>query len=49
LTRAYGWRYQFTSAEALMARSGRHLSGVDLTSTVAAQPAVVPRSEVRKV
>jgi UDP-glucose 4-epimerase len=49
LTRAYGWRYQFTSAEALMARSGRHLSGVDLTSTVAAQPAVVPRSEARKV
>jgi UDP-glucose 4-epimerase len=49
LTRTYGCRYQFTSAQALMARSGRH-AGTDATSiTIApAPPAVVPRSEVRE-
>lgn len=29
LTRAYGHRYQFTSADALLARGGRHLGAVD--------------------
>jgi hypothetical protein len=51
LTRTYGYRYQFTSADALMARAGRHRAGVDMTSiTVAPEPsAAVPRSEVREV
>jgi hypothetical protein len=51
LTRAYGCRYRFTSAEALMARSGRHLAGIDLTSITVAPnpPAVVPPPEVREV
>lgn len=48
LTRAYGCRYRFTSADALTARSDRHLAGVDATSsTVAPAPAAaVVRSEV---
>jgi nucleoside-diphosphate-sugar epimerase len=51
LTRTYGYRYQFTSADALMARAGRHRAGVDMTSiTVAPEPsAAMPRSEVREV
>jgi nucleoside-diphosphate-sugar epimerase len=51
LTRTYGFRYRFTSAEALMARAGRHLAGVDVTSIVVAPdpPAVVPPPEVREV
>jgi UDP-glucose 4-epimerase len=51
LTRTYGCRYQFTSADALMARAGRHRAGVDVTSiTVAPDPSAgVPRSEVREV
>jgi UDP-glucose 4-epimerase len=51
LTRAYGCRYQFTSADALMARSGRHLAGVDVTSITVGpnRPAVVPPPEAREV
>lgn len=50
LTRTYGCRYRFTSADALMARSGRHLAGVDAATTAVAPhtAAVVPQSEVRK-
>jgi nucleoside-diphosphate-sugar epimerase len=48
LTRSYGCRYQFTSAEALTARSGRHLASVDVPSVALARDpaAVVARSEV---
>jgi UDP-glucose 4-epimerase len=51
LTRAYGYRYRFTSAEALMAQSGRHVAGVDAARvTVKPDPTtVVRRSEVREV
>jgi UDP-glucose 4-epimerase len=51
LTRAYGYRYRFTSADALMARSGRHLAGADAATIVATPdpPAFVPRSEAREV
>jgi UDP-glucose 4-epimerase len=51
LTRTYGYRYRFTSAEALMARSGRHLAGVDAPTIAVTtdQPVAVPRSEVRNV
>jgi hypothetical protein len=39
LTRVYGYRYRFTSAEALMARSGRHFAGANAaTAAVAADP-----------
>jgi nucleoside-diphosphate-sugar epimerase len=50
LTRAYGCRYRFTSAAALMARSGRHLAGVDAPASAVTPdaPAVVPRSEIRE-
>jgi UDP-glucose 4-epimerase len=50
LTRAYGYRYRFTSAEALVARSGRHLARADAATVAvtADQPVVVPRSEVRE-
>jgi UDP-glucose 4-epimerase len=46
LTRAYGHRYRFSSADALMARSGRHLAAVDAGTSVTTpeQAAVVPRS-----
>jgi nucleoside-diphosphate-sugar epimerase len=49
LTRAYGYRYRFGSADALMARSGRYLAGVDAATSriTPEQSAVVPRSEVR--
>jgi UDP-glucose 4-epimerase len=51
LTRTYGYRYRFTSTEALMARSGRHLAGVDAPTIAATtdQPVAVPRPGVRKV
>ncbi|HEX5078183.1 MAG TPA: NAD-dependent epimerase/dehydratase family protein [Geminicoccaceae bacterium] len=49
LTRAYGYRYRFTSTEALTARSGRHLAEIDATTIAAAPAAIVPRSGVREV
>jgi nucleoside-diphosphate-sugar epimerase len=51
LTRTYGYRYRFTSAEAITARSGRHVPDADATTITAvpATPAVVARSEVREV
>jgi nucleoside-diphosphate-sugar epimerase len=51
LTRAYGYRYRFTSAEALLARSGRHLAGADAATAAAIpdRPAVKLRSEVSEV
>ncbi len=50
LTRAYGCGYQFTSAEALTARAGRHVGHAAATSVaVAPDPPPVPRSEIRGV
>jgi nucleoside-diphosphate-sugar epimerase len=48
LTRAYGYDYRFTSAEALLARSGRHAAGAD-RPTIAMTPPVVPRSKIHEV
>jgi nucleoside-diphosphate-sugar epimerase len=49
LTRTYGYRYRFTSAEALMARSGRHLAGADAATVAvtAGQLAAMPQSGPR--
>jgi nucleoside-diphosphate-sugar epimerase len=43
LTRVYGYRYRFTSVEALMARSGRHLAGAHAATVAVAadQPAAM--------
>jgi hypothetical protein len=51
LSRVYGYRCRFTSVEALMARSGRHLAGVDAPTIAVTtdQPVAVPRSEVRNM
>jgi UDP-glucose 4-epimerase len=51
LTRTYGYRYRFTSAEALMARSGRHLAGADAATfaVTADQLAAMPQSGPRDV
>ena len=51
LTRTYGYRYRFTSTEALMARSGRHFAGADAArvAVTADQPVAMPRAGVRKV
>jgi UDP-glucose 4-epimerase len=51
LTRTYGYRYRFTSAEALLARSGRHLAGADAATfaVTADQLAAMPQSGTRDV
>ena len=48
LTRAYGCRYHFTSAQALTARSGRHLADVATTSVSPAPDRPVQASEIRE-
>jgi UDP-glucose 4-epimerase len=51
LTRAYDYRYRFTSAEALLARSGLYGVGVDVTSIDLAptRPGVASAPEAREV
>lgn len=49
LTRAYGCDYQFSSAEALTARAGRHLAHAATAAATVAPHAQVPGSEIRGV
>jgi nucleoside-diphosphate-sugar epimerase len=49
LTRTYGYAYRFTSAEALLARSGRHAAGAGTPAIAVPPPPVVPRSKVHEV
>jgi UDP-glucose 4-epimerase len=48
LTRTYGDRYRFSSADALMARAGRHAEGQPTTELRPSSPAGVGRSKIRE-
>jgi nucleoside-diphosphate-sugar epimerase len=49
LTRTYGYRYRFTSAQALLARAGQHAMSVDAgASGFTSVPAAVSRSSVHE-